>query len=151
MRARSPKRPATTVVESAFIYPVVVLLLLGLIIGAMGMFRYQQVASLAREAARWASVRGGKYAKENGIPAATQADIYNNVVAPGSVSMDLSQLSCTVTWPNGNYPYHTNIDPNNNPVQVQNTVQVTLTYQWIPEAFLGGITLSSTSIMPMSY
>ena len=31
------------------------------------------------------------------------------------------------------------------------TVTVTLTYRWVPEAFLGGVTLSSTSVMPMSY
>jgi hypothetical protein len=36
-------------------------------------------------------------------------------------------------------------------VPIQNTVTVTLTYTWVPEAFLGGVTLSSTSVMPMSY
>jgi hypothetical protein len=30
-------------------------------------------------------------------------------------------------------------------------VTVTLTYNWVPEAFAGGVTLSSTSVMPMSY
>ena len=33
-----------------------------------------------------------------------------------------------------------------------NTVTVTVSYDWIPEALLGsGVTLSSTSVMPMSY
>jgi hypothetical protein len=36
-------------------------------------------------------------------------------------------------------------------VATRNTVTVTLTYQWIPEAFFGGITLRSTSVLPMSY
>ena len=31
-----------------------------------------------------------------------------------------------------------------------NTVTVTLTYQWIPEGMFGGMTLSSTSVMPMA-
>jgi hypothetical protein len=28
---------------------------------------------------------------------------------------------------------------------------VQVTYQWLPEAYLGGLTLGSTSTMPMSY
>jgi hypothetical protein len=40
---------------------------------------------------------------------------------------------------------------NNQVVPVTNLVTVTVTYLWIPEAFLGGITISSTSVMPMSY
>ena len=33
-----------------------------------------------------------------------------------------------------------------------NTVTVTVSYDWVPEALLGtGVTLSSTSVMPMSY
>ena len=39
----------------------------------------------------------------------------------------------------------------NNKVWKGNTVTVTVTYQWVPEAFFGGITLSSTSVMPISY
>jgi hypothetical protein len=48
-------------------------------------------------------------------------------------------------------PYHTILDSNKNVLPVQNNVTVTLTYRWVPEAYLGGITLSSTSVMPMSY
>ena len=40
---------------------------------------------------------------------------------------------------------------NGQSVVIQNTVSVTVTYQWVPEAFLGGMTLSSTSECPMSY
>jgi hypothetical protein len=32
-----------------------------------------------------------------------------------------------------------------------NKVRVTVSYRWLPEAYLGGITLSSTAEMPMSY
>jgi len=34
---------------------------------------------------------------------------------------------------------------------VNNTVIVTVAYQWLPETLFGGGTLSSTSKMPMSY
>jgi Flp pilus assembly protein TadG len=128
---------------------VALLLVVGLIVGAYGIFRYQQMASLARQAARYASVRGTQYATDTGNPAATPTDIYNNVIAPNTVGLDLGQLTYSVTWNTSNQPYHT-ILVNGNVVGVTNTVTVTITYQWIPEAFLGGVTLSSTSVMPMS-
>jgi hypothetical protein len=40
---------------------------------------------------------------------------------------------------------------NGDVVAVRNTVSVTVSYPWIPEAFLGGVALTSTSVMPMSY
>jgi hypothetical protein len=39
---------------------------------------------------------------------------------------------------------------NNQVLPVTNTVTVTVSYNWIPEAFLGGITLTSTSTVPMT-
>jgi hypothetical protein len=111
--------------------------MMGLIIAGLGVFRYQQVASLAREAARYASVRGSKYQQVTGNPAATPQDIYNNVILPGSVALDPAQLSYNVTWNTDNRP--------------GNTVTVQVTYQWIPEAFLGGITLGSSSTVTVSY
>ncbi len=40
----------------------------------MGIYRYQQVASLAREGARYASVHGSQYAADTGNAAATASD-----------------------------------------------------------------------------
>jgi hypothetical protein len=139
------------VVESAFVYPVIFLLVLGLLVGAAGIFRYSQLASLSREAARYASVHGGQYAQEMKVTSPTPADIYNNVVLPMAVSFDTSQLNYAITYNTSNSPYHTTLDADNNVIPIQNSVTVTLTYQWVPEAFLGGVTLSSTSVMPMSY
>lgn len=144
---RKQARRGATVVECAIVYPVTFLLILGLCIGGMGIFRYQQVASLAREAARWASVRGGGYAKDTGKPAATAQDIYDNAIAPNAVSFDMSRLSYSVEWRTDNYPKVVITD---NGAALANTVTVTVTYQWIPEAFLGGVQLRSTSVMPMS-
>lgn len=137
MRLRSPLRPAASLVEMAFIGPVVFLLLIGLVVGGLGIFRYQQIACLSREAARYASVRGARYQQTTGLPAATPTDIYQNVIQPKAVALDMSQLTYSVTW-----------NPDNN----QNSlVTVKINYKWVPEAFLGGINLGSTSTMMISY
>jgi Flp pilus assembly protein TadG len=137
MRFRLHTRPAASVVEFAVVAPITFTLLLGVLVGGMGICRYQQIAALARESSRWASVRGAQYAKDTGNPAATATDVYNNVISQEAVSLDLSQLNYTVTW-----------TPDNTPVTGK--VKVTITYQWLPEVFLGGITLSSTSETVMS-
>jgi Flp pilus assembly protein TadG len=151
MRRAPRRRSGATVVECAFVYPALFLLVLGMLVGAAGVFRYSQLASLAREGARYASVHGGQYAQEMNVPAPTPDQIFNNVIAPMAAGLDTTQMAYSITYNTTNWPYHTVLDANNNVVPVQNTVTVTLTYQWVPEAYLGGITLSSTSVMPMSY
>ena len=136
---RFGRRCGATAVEAALVYPAVFLFLLGLLCGGMGVFRYQQVASLAREGSRYASTHGSHYQQETGKAAATAQDVYNNAILPRVVGLDTTQLSSSVTW-----------NPNNQPPN--GTVTVTVTYQWKPEVFLlGTFTLSSTSTMPMSY
>jgi Flp pilus assembly protein TadG len=137
-------------VEFAVVAPVTFLLLLGLLIGGSGVFRYQQVARLARDASRWASVHGTDYAKDTKDPVATAQDVYDKVIAPNAVGLDLSQLSYSVAWNTDNSPYHV-VTVNNQPVKVANTVTVTINYNWIPEAYLGGVTMTSTSVSVMSY
>src|SRR5579884_1925758 len=144
------RRPAATTVELAIIGSATVLILLGLVVGGLGIFRYQQVARLAQDASRWAAVHGTQYAQDTKNPAATDTDVYNQVIAPNATGMNLAQLSYSVTWSTSNSPYHTaTID--GTPVNVANTVTVTIQYQWVPEALFGGVTLSSTSVSVMSY
>jgi Flp pilus assembly protein TadG len=150
MLLRSLHRRAATTVEFAFIGSVTFLLLMGLLIGGLGILRYQQIAHLARDAARWTSVHGADYAKETGNSAATATDVYNQVISPNAIGLDLSQLTYSVTWNTSNSPYQTNT-VNGQTVKVTNTVTVTLNYQWLPEAFLGGVNMSSTSVVVMSY
>jgi Flp pilus assembly protein TadG len=150
-RLTRQRRLGTTAVECVVVLPVAFVLLLCLLIGALGIFRYQEVAALAREAARYASVHGAQYQKETGNTAATAQDVYNNAIAPNMVGLDPTQLSYSVSWNTDNYPYHTATNSSGQLVAVTNTVTVKVTYQWIPEAFLGGVTLTSTSVMPMSY
>jgi Flp pilus assembly protein TadG len=151
MRYRATERRGATVVEGAFVYPVTFLLVLGLLIGSSGIFRYQEMANLSREAARYAAVHGTQYAKDANVTAPMPSDIYDAAIAPKIVSLDTTLLNYSITYNSSNAPYHTTIDANGNVTPVYNTVTVILTYQWIPEAYLGGITLTSTSVMPMSY
>ena len=111
--------------------------MIGLIVGALGVFRYQEVASLAREGARYASVRGAKFAQTTGQPAATPDDVYTSAIQPKMVSLDPALMGYSVSW-----------NPDN---RQGSTVTCTVTYRWLPEILLGGINLSSTSVMPMSY
>jgi hypothetical protein len=137
MVVRQRRRRAATIVESAVVYPVLMLFVIGLIVAALGVFRYQELASLSREGARWASVRGAKYAASTGNAPATDSDVFNQAIQPRAVILDPANLNYSVTW-----------NPDN---RQGSTVTVTLTYNWVPEAFLGGITLSSTSTMTISY
>lgn len=119
------------------------------IVGGLGVFRYQQTAELAREAARWASVHGGQYAEETGNPAATAQDVYDKAILPGAATLNLNRLSYQVTWDASNMP----LDANGSYATPRgNTVTVTVTYQWIPELYLAGpFSLTSTSTAQMIY
>jgi Flp pilus assembly protein TadG len=151
LRQARGRRQGAAMVESAIVLLLTLLLVLGAVVIGLGIFRYQQLASLAREAARYASVRGGQYQKDTGQAAATPQSIYGNVIAAQAVGLDLTQLQSNfqVSWDDG-AKMPTYFDYKNN-VWKSNNVTVTVTYTWIPEAFLGGVTLSSTSVMPLSY
>jgi len=134
---RSPRqRRAATAVEFAFVSPVLMLFVIGLIVAGLGIFRYQEAAWLAREGARFASVRGTTYQSVTGRAAASADDV-NQHVRSKAAALDPNQLNITTTW-----------NPDN---REKSLVTVTVKYQWVPEAFLGGIQLSSTSTMMVSY
>ena len=102
MRSHSrARRDAATAVECAFILPATFFLLFGLVVGAMGVFRYQEVAALARQATRYASTHGHQYRKDAGLAVGTSTDwqsaIYTNAISPNFVSLDPSLVSYTVS------------------------------------------------------
>jgi Flp pilus assembly protein TadG len=143
------RRKGAIAVECAIVYPVLFLFLLGLAVGGAGIFRYQEVASIAREAARYASTHGAQYRQDTGQavgdPTVWSTDICKNAIAPNTVALDSSSLNYTCTWP----------PVINEPTKSDNwpgsQVTITITYQWFPEIFLiGPITLSSTSSMPIT-
>jgi Flp pilus assembly protein TadG len=149
LRAPAGCRRGTTAVEFAIVCPIAFFLIFATIAGALGTFRYQQVATLAREATRWASVHGGQYAKETRKPAATAEDIYTNAIEPRMVGLRADKLSYEVTWNRDNWPLSVISDYS---APVGNTVTVTVTYKWFPELLLvGPISLTSSSTAQMAY
>jgi hypothetical protein len=134
---RKPCRRGAALVESSIVLSLLLMVCLGLIIGGLGVFRFQEVASLAREAARYASVHGDKYSFVTGNEPATPEDVYNEAILPRLMLLQPEYLTYSVTW---------------NPDKKQDsTVTVTVTYHWVSEAFFGGINLTSTSTFPMAY
>ena len=134
-KRRYNNRRGTAAVEFAVIGSAAFTILIGLLVGGLGVFRYQQVASLARNGSRWASVHGTQYASFTGKPAATASDVYNNAISPYAAGLNLGNLTYSVTWNKSNSPSYAAV-VSGNTVSVANTVAVTVNYQWLPEAFL---------------
>jgi len=167
-----PRRRGVHAIESAFVYGLLMVLVAGLIVMAMGVFRYQEMAHLAREAARYAAVHGGQYQQENAaainagtLPNVNDNYLTQNVIKARAVSLDPSKLTVQVQFNMSSGSYDWDDTANNGDrwpssqrsisgtnYSETNTVSVTLSYQWFPEWFLAGpLTLTSTSVMPMCY
>jgi Flp pilus assembly protein TadG len=160
------RRRGVTALEFAIVGPITFFLIFALVVGGMGIFRYQEVAHLAREASRYASTHGGQYHLDGidtltGVPQiASSADV-QNYLASKLVALDPNRLTVAVSWSAPpqyvptNMPSYDDTDPTLVPpgqITIYNYVTVTVSYQWIPEMYLvGPITLSSTSTVAMSY
>ena len=66
----------------ALIGPLVFLLLIGLIVAVLGVFRMQQVSRLAHEAARWASVHGEEWERYTRSRPVTAEDVFRQAMLP---------------------------------------------------------------------
>ena len=134
MNKRLPLRDSRphgmTVVEVSIAAPVAFLLVIGLMVGGLGTFRYQQVATLAREGAGYASLHGPFYEDRTGLPRATSDEVMTNAILPLAAGLDPTALTCTLTYDT-----------------TANTATVKLDYNWLPEGLLPATTLSSTSVM----
>jgi Flp pilus assembly protein TadG len=171
---RQPRgRRAATAVECAIVYPATFILILGLIITAQGVARYQEVAALAREASRYASTHGAQYRKDAGLGVGTagtsvgtsnslfwyktdptQASgtdtswagtTYDAAVRPNLVALDPTKLHIKLGYPS---VINQSDKPDNWP---GSQVTVTVRYQWLPDLYLAGpFNLSSTSSLPIT-
>ena len=168
MLRRRRARTGSVLIECALIYPVLFMLVLGIILLGLSVFRYQQVSHISREASRWASVHGAQYAKENSPnTAATDQQVYDNAIAPQAAGMQNGAIAYSVTWGHtdsaGNWvtdknPTWVYQPPGTNPttllpytpVKKNNTVTVTVTYTWNTGLF-GTIPVSSTSVNTIQY
>jgi hypothetical protein len=172
-RSRPACRRGVTAVECAVVYPLTFLLVLGLIVVAQGVARYQEVASLARAGARYASAHGAQYRRDNGLGTGTPGtsagqssglfwysadptsasgsdtswvgDDYDSAVRPKLVALDPTKLTYKVGYPS---VINQSTKPDNWP---GSQVTVTVTYQWLPDLYLTGpFNLSSTSSQPIT-
>jgi Flp pilus assembly protein TadG len=157
---RQSKRHGAIAVEAAIVLPVMILLLLMLIVGGNGVFRYQQVACAAREAARWSSVRGNQYHLTTRNTCPTESEIVQNAVTPFMTGIDSSSVTVVIEWIDGNTGAATAWDSakkspiglTNSNQAVNNRVRVTVTHRWTPAVLLPGtITMSSVSETPMTF
>jgi hypothetical protein len=148
-RIRSSRRPAATAVEAAFVLPIAVVLIIALVVGAMGVFRYQESAYLAREAARYASTHGGQFRKDAGWSVGNRAvwtdDIMTNCVQKRMMVLDASKLNVTCSWP------AVINQPNSGDNWPGSKVKITVTYDWVPESGLfGAVTFTSVAELPIT-
>lgn len=141
-----PRRSGAKTVEAAFVLPVAFFLILGLVIGAMGIFRFQEVAYLAREGARYASTHGAQYRNDaslgTGVRSEWEADIIQNGILSKRLVLEPDKILVDISWPS----VINQLDkPDNWP---GSKVTVKVTYQWIPQGYLvGPVKLTSTSSM----
>jgi Flp pilus assembly protein TadG len=160
MRLTPARRRGAALLEGAIVYPIVVLLILALVVGGLGVFRTQQIACQAREAARYASVRGADYASDTGNSSPTQQDVIDQTVTPLAAGMDTGQLTVHIEWIDGTNGKATDWDSSSKAITgttdsgatVNNRVRVTVSYQWFPEALLvGPFTMQSVHEVALSY
>lgn len=160
MLRRRERRAGAILVESALVYPVLFVVVFGIIMLGLGVFRYQQVTHAAREGGRWASVHGAQYAKERAVAAATPDDVYQNAIRPQMGGADPAGLGYSVTWyadaagnpdkrPSRSYTYTDSANTLRTGT-VTNYVTVTVTYNWNTVLF-GVVPVSATSVTPISY
>lgn len=150
---RRRTRRGLVMLEAAVVLPVLFLLILGLVVLGVGVYYYQQMASLAREGARYAAVHGANYAKDTGHSKATASGVYSAAILPMAVGLDPAQITYSVTWDDASQsPYYQTSAMSN--TYRANYVNVTVNYAWSFQSFLGlsgrTLTLTSTSRMPMA-
>lgn len=134
VRGRIHQRRGASMVEMAIIGPLFFFILIGLIVGGLGVFRYQQVAALAYESARWTSVHGPNYSRVTGKPKADSAALFANVIRPQASGLDVSKLTCELVWS-----------------EKDATITVTVGYQWTPEALWSPVNFTCTAQSFVTY
>lgn len=132
-------------IEYALVFMLLISLLLGVVDFSRALYSYHFLSSAAREATRWAAVRGATCVNDGSCAAAAStSDIQNyvtNITPPG---IDSTNLTTTPSWPGtgascaggGNNP--------GCPVEVQVSYQFTFVAPFIRSTPL---TLSSSSEM----
>jgi Flp pilus assembly protein TadG len=143
----------STLVEFAFLIPVLFALVFGIIDFGRMLYSYHFVSNAAREATRWASVRGRDCTGLSGCPpgaAATDVSSYVTSIAPMGIDTSPSKLNVTTNWvmPPNNLPICTTYPTNPGcAVQVQVSYQFKFILPFLPTS---GYRMTSTSEMIIS-
>jgi len=135
-RRTSHRRRGMVLAEAGIVYSAALLVIVGTIVIGLGVFRYNQVAWLSREGARWAAVHGATYQSEQSQAAPTAAAVLSNAVTPKLAGLNSNNLTATLTWNNAASPP---------------TVTFRLNYVWVPECYLTSLTFTSTSTQVIMY
>jgi Flp pilus assembly protein TadG len=155
-RRKANTDEGATIVEFAFACTILVAILFGIFKVSFALYSYTFIADAAREATRYAIVRGSActgFAECQGMPhGAQQADVLNYVQKLGYPGIDTSssKLGLTATWPTTGAACTPIASPCNNP---GNLVKVVVTYQYplnIPFVPSATINMSSTSELAIS-
>jgi Flp pilus assembly protein TadG len=149
---RNSASRGATLVEFALLIPLLFALVFGIIDFGRALYSYHFVSDAAREASRWASVRGSTCSDYSQACPAGSSDVSDYVVsiAPTGIDTSSSRLTVTTGWP----PHANNppicVTTNNHPgcpVHVQVTYQFKFVLPFLPPS---GINMTSTSEMIVS-
>jgi Flp pilus assembly protein TadG len=148
--ARTRER-GTTVLESAVMISVLLVMMFGVVGFGNALYTYHFVSNTAREATRWASVRGNSCTGglPGGCPAAdTDVTAYVQSLSTG-IGLDPTKVTTTTTWvaPPNNLAICT-AQPNSPGCVVK--VQVQYSFQFLFPLLPSGFTMQSTSQMIIS-
>jgi Flp pilus assembly protein TadG len=148
--ARARQR-GTTILESAVMISVLLVMMFGVVGFGNALYTYHFVSNTAREATRWASVRGNTCTGglAGGCPA-NDADVnaYVQNLSTG-IGLDPTKVTTTTTWvaPPNNLAACTT-QPNSPGCVVK--VQVQYSFQFLFPLLPSGFTMQSTSQMVIS-
>jgi Flp pilus assembly protein TadG len=131
---RRMRRRGAAIVEMAIVGPLALLLIIGLIVVVLGVFRLQQVSRLAHEGSRWASIHGTDWERYTRSRPVTENDVFREAMQPLAQGLNPNRLQHHVEWN-----------------EARTLVTVSVTYRWLPEVFFSASVITATSVHPVSF
>jgi Flp pilus assembly protein TadG len=141
-----------TLVESAVVMTLLLTLLFGIIGFGHALYTYHFVCHVAREATRWASVRGSTCTVLAGGCPAAASDVQTFVANVSGMGLNAASITATTTWlpsPSSSFaaPCSTTANAPGCVVQVQVVYQYKFLFPLLPSST---INMQSTSRMVIS-
>jgi Flp pilus assembly protein TadG len=137
-------------VEQAIVLTLFLTVLFAIIDFGRALYTYHFVSNAAREASRWASVRGFTCTGLSGGCPAGDPDVQTYVSNVSGMGLDPTKITATTSWPITSFSSPTCGTQINNPgcvVQVQVTYSYNFFFPFLPTS---PITMQSTSQMVIS-